>query len=306
MYEQHFGLREAPFRLTPDTGYFFAGRAHQEALNVLRVALTAGEGFIKITGEVGTGKTLLCRKLLADHPPDLVTAWLPNSLLEPETLHEALAEELGVSAPRDQGQYRQLRAINERLIALAESGRRVVVCLDEAQAMPDRSLEALRLLSNLETERHKLMTVILFGQPELDERLATRGLRQLRSRIGFSYRLAALDADGLRHYLAHRLQVAGCKQADTLFRADAQRCLLRGSRGIARLVNILAHKALLAAFGEGSAQVAARHVLRAIADTEDATPVARFGPTRLGATLAGLRPALALCAPLALLSVGNT
>ncbi len=288
MYEQHFGLREAPFLLTPDTGYFYAWRAHQEALNVLRVALAAGEGFIKITGEVGTGKTLLCRKLLASTGAEYVTAWLPNSLLDPEALREALAEELGVAAPRELGQHRQLALIYRRLIEIAESGARVVVCLDEAQAMPDQTLEALRLLSNLETERRKLMTVILFGQPELDQRLAREELRQLRSRIGFAYRLQALDLDGVRNYVAHRLHVAGSPHAATLFRPGALRCLHRASRGIARLVNILAHKALLAAFGEGAREVHTRHMLRAVADTEDATPLPRFGLTRLAAVLGGI------------------
>jgi len=296
MYEQHFGLREAPFLLTPDTGYFYAWRAHQEALNVLLVALAAGEGFIKITGEVGTGKTLLCRKLLASTGEDVVTAWLPNSLLEPEALREALAEELGLAAPRELGQHRQLRLIYERLVALAEAGRHVVVCLDEAQAMPDQTLEALRLLSNLETEKRKLLTVILFGQPELDQRLASEELRQLRSRIGFSYRLQPLDLDGVRNYVAHRLHVAGSPHAATLFRPGALCCLHRASRGIARLVNILAHKALLAAFGEGAREVHTCHMLRAVADTEDATPLARFGRGRLSAALAGFSAAL-LAAP---------
>lgn len=286
MYEQHFGLREAPFRLTPDTGYFYAWRAHQEALNVLRVALGAGEGFIKITGEVGTGKTLLCRKLLTASSDRLITAWLPNAQLEPEALREALAAELGVAAPRELGQYGQLKIIHDRLIGIAARGGRVVVCLDEAQAMPDHTLEALRLLSNLETEKYKLMTVILFGQPELDQRLAGDGLRQLRSRIGFSYRLQALDLDGVRNYVAHRLHVAGSPRAATLFHPAALRALHRGSRGIARLVNILAHKALLAAYGEGAATVDTRHVRRAVADTEDATPLPRFGFFHLGSAFA--------------------
>lgn len=286
MYEQHFGLREAPFRLTPDTGFFFAWRTHQEALNVLQVALAAGEGFIKITGEVGTGKTLLCRKLLAAGGDNQVTAWLPNAQLEPEALREALAAELGIAAPRELGQYGQLKIIHDRLIDIATRGGRTVVCLDEAQTMPDHTLEALRLLSNLETEKHKLMTVILFGQPELDQRLAQDGLRQLRSRIGFSYRLQPLDLDGVRNYVAHRLHVAGCTRAATLFRPAALRALHRGSRGIARLVNILAHKALLAAYGEAAATVEAKHVHRAVADTEDASPVPRLRWLPFGSMLA--------------------
>lgn len=290
MYEQHFGLREAPFLLTPDTAFFYAARAHQEALNVLLVALAGGEGFIKITGEVGTGKTLLCRKLLASLGPECVSAWLPNPLLEPDTLLSALADELGTSAPRALGQHLQLKLLNDRLIALASEGRRVVVCLDEAQAMPDHTLEALRLLSNLESEKRKLMTVVLFGQPELDQRLTAHHLRQLRSRIGFSYRLAPLDTTQLCDYVAHRLAHAGSTRPATLFGGRALRCLHRGSRGVPRLINVLAHKALLAAFGEGAQAVDTRHVLRAVADTEGATMPARFGLLRLSTLIAPSSP----------------
>jgi MSHA biogenesis protein MshM len=281
MYEQHFGFCEAPFQLTPDTAFFFASRSHTEALNVLLVAIAGGEGFIKVTGEVGTGKTLLCRKLLAGLDENHASAWLPNPMLEPDTLLSALAEELGVSAPSELGQHEQLKRLNQRLIETAEAGRRVVVCLDEVQSMPDRTLEALRLLSNLEGEKRKLMTVVLFGQPELDQRLAAHHLRQLRSRIGFSYSLSPLDPEGLRNYVSHRLQHAGSSRPATLFGRQALRCLYKGSRGIPRLVNLLAHKSLLAAFGAGDQTVGARHVLRAVRDTEDASPVSRFGLSAL-------------------------
>lgn len=281
MYERHFGFSEAPFQLTPDTAFFYASRSHAEALNVLLVAIASGEGFIKVTGEVGTGKTLLCRKLLAGLGEDYVSAWLPNPLLEPDTLLSALAEELGIAAPPEMGQHDQLKRLNQRLIGIAESGRRVIVCLDEVQSMPDRTLEALRLLSNLEGEKRKLMTVVLFGQPELDQRLSAHHLRQLRSRIGFAHSLSPLDAEGLRNYVSHRLQHAGSTRPATLFGRPALRCLHKGSRGIPRLVNILAHKSLLAAFGEGGESVGTRHVLRAVRDTEDASPVSRFGLTTL-------------------------
>lgn len=285
MYEQHFGFSEAPFQLTPDTAFFFASRSHAEALNVLLVAIAGGEGFIKVTGEVGTGKTLLCRKLLAGLGDDHVSAWLPNPMLEPDTLLSALAEELGIAAPPGLGQHEQLKRLNQHLIETAEAGRRVIVCLDEVQSMPDRTLEALRLLSNLEGEKRKLMTVVLFGQPELDQRLAAHHLRQLRSRIGFSYALGPLDPEGLRNYVSHRLQHAGSSRSATLFGRQALRCLHKGSRGIPRLVNILAHKSLLAAFGTGEDTVGARHVLRAVRDTEDASPVSRFGLSALMARL---------------------
>ena len=269
MYLDFFGIREHPFRLTPDTGYFFAHSAHQGALNVLLVALRGGEGFIKVTGEVGTGKTLLCRTLLDRLEDELVTAYLPNPFLNPTALRMALADELGIAFPRNIGQHRLLQRITERLVELNGAGRGVVLLIDEAQAMPDESLEALRLLTNLETRRHKLLQVVLFGQPELDVRLAQLRLRQLRQRITFSHRLQPLDRDSLRAYLQHRLSVAGYGGPE-LFTARALTLLHRSSRGIPRLINVLAHKALLAAYGRGTRRVTPESVRAAAADTEDA------------------------------------
>ena len=162
MYEQHFGLSEAPFSLTPDTGFFYNYPSHQEALNVLTVALSTGEGFIKVTGEVGTGKTLLCRKLLNTLGDDFVTAYIPNPILTPAALRHALADELGIRTARRTGQNRTVNLINERVIELQRKGKRVVLLLDEAQALPRDCLEAVRLLTNLETEKSKLLQVVLF------------------------------------------------------------------------------------------------------------------------------------------------
>jgi MSHA biogenesis protein MshM len=278
MYKTHFGLASLPFTITPDTGFFHNAGTHQEALNVLLVALRTGEGFIKVTGEVGTGKTLLCRQLLNSLEADFVTAYLPNPFLNPTALRMALAEELGIAFARNIGQHRLLKLITERLVELNAAGKRVVLLLDEAQAMPDDSLEALRLLTNLETEHEKLMLVVLFGQPELDRRLAHPHLRQLRQRILFSHRLQPLGRADLRAYLDHRLRVAG-HRGDTLFSPRALRRLHRASRGIPRLVNVLCHKALLAAYGRGDRIIDHRHMRRAIADTEDAGAAPRrWGP----------------------------
>ena len=268
MYLAHFGLAERPFALTPDTAYAFSTRAHQEALNTLLVAADAGEGFIKITGEVGTGKTLLCRRFLAalaGRGADFLTCYLPNPNLTPRTLMLALAEELGETLPASANQYTLHKTINQRLLALAAENRRVVVCLDEAQALSLESLEALRLLSNLETEKRKLMQVVLFGQPELDTKLQRTDLRQLRQRIAFAYRLHGLSLSELGFYVEHRLRVAGHVGA-AVFSAAAIRRLHRASNGTPRLVNILAHKALLAVFGEGGAGVERRHVRAAERD----------------------------------------
>lgn len=268
MYLQHFGLSEPPFTLTPDTDFFFNHGSHQEALNVLLVALQGGEGFIKVTGEVGTGKTLICRQLLNLLDDDCITAYIPNPSLNPTALRMALAEELGIEFARNIGQHRLLKLITGRLLELNSRGKQVVLLLDEAQAMPDESLEALRLLSNMETEKRKLLQVVLFGQPELDTRLAQRKLRQLKQRIVFSYQLRPLKRRVLDDYVQHRLLIAG-HQGTALFSRGALKQLHRASRGIPRLVNLLCHKALMAAYGSGTAQVKRVHLLHAARDTED-------------------------------------
>lgn len=268
MYLQHFGLSEPPFTLTPDTDFFFNHGSHQEALNVLLVALQGGEGFIKVTGEVGTGKTLICRQLLNLLDDNYVTAYIPNPFLNPTALRMALAEELGIEFARNIGQHRLLKLITGRLLELNSQGRQVVLLLDEAQAMPDESLEALRLLTNMETEKRKLLQVVLFGQPELDTRLAQRKLRQLRQRIVFSYQLRPLQRRVLDDYVQHRLLVAGY-QGNVLFSRGALKQLHRASRGIPRLVNLLCHKALMAAYGSGTMHVKRMHLLHAASDTED-------------------------------------
>ncbi len=269
MYQQHFGLVEAPFGITPDTSFAFAARAHQEALNTLLLAVREGEGFVKITGEVGTGKTLLCRRFLATLGADCKTAYLPNPALRPQTLLLALARELGLDITPETDEYTLMKTLNDVLLAEAAAGRRVVVCLDEVQAMPLPTLETVRLLSNLETEKRKLLQVVLFGQPELDARLADASVRQIRQRIAFHYHLSGLTRQELQAYLDHRLRVAGYR-GPALFDDGATRSLYRASRGIPRLVNILAHKALISAYGRGARTVSAAHVRRAARDTEGA------------------------------------
>jgi MSHA biogenesis protein MshM len=266
MYTAHFGLSEAPFGITPDTSFFFNSPHSQEALNTLLVAARNGEGFIKITGEVGTGKTLLCRKFMAMLGPDFVTAYIPNPYLEPRTLMLALADELEIELEKDVDQHQLLKAITLRLLALSADGKRVLLCLDEAQAIPIESLEALRLLTNLETEKRKLLQIVLFGQPELNRHLELDSIRQLAQRITFHYHLGPLTRDDIEYYLAHRLRIAGYTGARMFERAAIAR-LYRASGGIPRLVNILAHKALMVSYGQGKQQVSARHVAEAAKDT---------------------------------------
>jgi MSHA biogenesis protein MshM len=276
MYLDHFGLREAPFAITPNTAYAFASRAHREALATLLLALDGGEGFVKITGEVGTGKTLTCRRLLAtlgEQPHRWATAYLPNPGLSPRTLYLAIAQELELPVKARTTEHELLAALHNGLLKFALENRRVVVCLDEAQAMPVASLEALRLLSNLETETSKLLQVVLFGQPELEAKLARGDLRQLAQRIAFSYRLGSLAPEETERYVAHRLRVAGYTGTPTggaLFEPAVIKRLHTASGGLPRLINIVAHKALLLAYGAGCLRVSAEHVRVAARDTPQA------------------------------------
>jgi MSHA biogenesis protein MshM len=268
-YLKHFGLRELPFGITPDTSYFFACRNVQQALNTLLIAVANGEGFIKITGEVGTGKTLLCRKFLSTLGPSWVSAYIPNPNLEPRGLQLALAEELGVAGETAEP-HRLEKELMQRLLDVARQGKRVVLCMDETQAMPLATLETVRLLTNLETEKRKLMQVVLFGQPELDKKLASESVRQLRQRITFQHALKALARDEVADYVAHRLTIAGYS-GSALFTNAALKSIHMASRGVPRLVNILAHKSLLLAYGEGGRQADRRHVRCAVEDTPSAT-----------------------------------
>lgn len=269
LYLAHFGLDELPFSLTPNTAFYCDLPVHREAVNVLTVALDAGEGFIKVIGEVGTGKTLLCRKLLSNLADQgYAHAYIPNPYLTAKELRLALAEELGLGISHRANQQRLTSAIHRRLVELNADGRPAVLVVDEAQAMPDDGLEALRLFTNLETERSKLLQVVLFSQPELDRRLAQPHLRQLRQRIAFSYRLGPLDREALATYVQHRLFVAGYN-GPPVFGPRALAALHRYSRGIPRLVNVLAHKTLLLAYGRGGRRARARDVRRAAFDTDD-------------------------------------
>jgi len=272
MYLYHYGLRELPFTLSPNTHFYCDLAGHHAAYEVLITALKTGEGFIKVVGEVGTGKTLLCRKLLNDLPDHFVAAYIPNPFLTPEQMNEAIAAELQIDAERAANQTQLTQLIQQRLVEINQQGRSVVIILDEAQALPSESLEALRLFSNLETEQRKLVHLVLFGQPELDERLALKQHRQLRQRITFSYNLQAMNETEVATYISHRLHVAGY-QGPAIMSARVVRAIAKASRGIPRLVNVLCHKVLLLCYGEGTHVVTPRHVRQAAADTEDATPL---------------------------------
>lgn len=291
MYLAHFGLREFPFSLTPDIGFAYQAKAWQDGLNTLLLALQGGEGFIKVTGQVGTGKTLLCRTLLDRlGRPDsgVVTAYIPNPLLHPHQMLRHLATELGVRARPLREEPDLYQAVARKLLALAGQQKRVVLCIDEAQALPLETLESLRLLSNLETGKDKLIQIVLFGQPELEAMLRHPSLRSLASRIAFSARMAPLPLGDLVSYLRHRLTIAGWAGPDLLTPA-ACRLVWLGSAGVPRRANAIAHKALMLAFGEGHRQVDARLAWRAWRDEESLPRAVR---ALLAATLWSMAGAL--------------
>jgi MSHA biogenesis protein MshM len=266
MYLTHFGLTDLPFTLTPNTAFYCNLPAYQEGLNTLLFSLRSGEGVIKIIGEVGAGKTLLCRKLLDSLGGECVTAYIPNPDTDAHGLRVAVAKELSVPLSNTTDAHEVLSQLTQKLIQLKGAGKRVIVIVDEAQALSDDTLEALRLLSNLETGSEKLLQIVLFAQPELDEKLKSARFRPLLQRIGFSYVLRPLTQEEVIQYVHYRLSTAG-RTSGVLFTPKALCKLYSASKGVPRVLNILCHKALLVAYGRGEGEVSAAAVAVAITDS---------------------------------------
>ena len=269
MYLGHFSLKEAPFSITPDTDFFYPHEGAQASLNMLLVALRSGEGFVKVVGELGCGKTVLCRQLLKTLHQEFVTAYIPNPDMGPEDLLRALAAELGTAVVPDASRHQILGALQACLLEHASAGRRVLVCIDEAQAIPVKTVESLRLLSNLETEKRKLLQLVLLGQPDLDDKLARPEIRQLLQRITFSEYLGPMAAKRVPTYLEHRISQAALDDAvDTrIFKPRAAMALAHYSGGVPRLINVMANKCLMLAYGEDTQRVTVDHVHLAAKDT---------------------------------------
>jgi type II secretory pathway predicted ATPase ExeA len=264
IYLEYFGLREAPFGITPHTDFFFAGAKRGAVLEALVYAITQEEGIVKVSGEVGSGKTLLCRMLLERLSGFCETIYLAMPSLSYDDVLHVMADELRIERPGSR--TRQLmNSLRTRLLEIYASGRRVVVLIDEAHAMPAETLEGIRLLSNLESARHKLLHIVLFGQPELDERLGKRDMRQLKDRITHSFMLEPFHRADIGDYLEFRLRAAGYCGPNP-FTPRAVRLIARASQGLSRRINVLADKSLLAAFSEGQYQVNARQARAAIRD----------------------------------------
>lgn len=277
MYLEHYGLAEAPFRITPHTDFFFSGANRGATLEALLYAITHDEGIVKISGEVGSGKTMLCRVLMERLPSHVVIVYLANPSLSREDILYALADELGIAIPENGRASAVMRALQERLVALYAEGKQVVALIDEAHAMPVETLEEIRLLSNLESNRHKLLQLVLFGQPELDATLARPDMRQLRERITQNFSLEPLVREDIAAYVDFRMRAAGY-HGPNVFTAEAVKLIAKASTGLTRRVNILADKSLLASFAAGTHQVDVKEATAAIKDSG-------FAPVR------GSRPA---------------
>ena len=267
MYERHFGLTKPPFRITPDPEFFFPGGNRGAILEALLYATARGEGIVKVVGEVGSGKTMLCRMLERELPADCEIVYVANPRLAPDVVLHAIATELGLPAAPEDSRLRVLHALQDYLLARHAAGKRVVMFIEEAQAMPVETLEEIRLLSNLETTQAKLLQIVLFGQPELDDKLALHEIRQLRERITHGFELTPLKRDQIRDYLDARLRASGFR-GERLFAPAAIRAIARASEGLLRRINVLADKALLAAYAEQASEVSGAHVQRAVADSE--------------------------------------
>jgi type II secretory pathway predicted ATPase ExeA/septal ring-binding cell division protein DamX len=266
LYLEHFGLTEPPFRITPHTDFFFDGADRGATLEALIYAILHDEGIVKVSGEVGSGKTMLCRVLMERLPAHVETIYLATPALARDEILHAIADDLDLKFSAERPTV-VLRELQEQLIRLYAAGRRVVVLVDEAHVMPEETLEHVRLLSNLESNRHKLLQMVLFGQPELDATLAKPSLRQLRDRITHSFRMRPLVAPEVINYVSFRMRAAGYRGPD-VFAPRALALVTRASAGLTRRINILCDKALLAAFTENTHAITEKHVRAAVADSE--------------------------------------
>ncbi len=290
MYLNHFGLNEPPFRITPHTDFFFGGANRGPTLEALLYAITHDEGIVKVSGEVGSGKTMLCRVLMERLPAQVQTILLANPALSRDEIIYAIGEELDIK-PESERLSVLLLKLQDHLITLYGDNQRVVLLIDEAHAMPQETLEQIRLLSNLETSHAKLLQIVLFGQPELDEHLNLPHMRQLKERITHSFRLEPLLRSDVEAYLDFRMRAAGYR-GPNVFSPEAVRRIVKASEGLTRRVNILADKALLAAFADNEHGITARHVERAIRDSEFHRPA--MSKAKIGLAAGGVAAGLAL------------
>ena len=267
MYQEHFGLNRPPFKITPDTSLFYEGNQRGAALDALMYAINSGEGIIKVVGEVGSGKTMLCRMLELRLSDKVDVIYIANPSLSPDNILHVIAHELQLDVNNEMSKVDVMQRIQAHLLNKHANNRQVVLFVEEAQSMPIETLEEIRLLSNLETDENKLLQMVLFGQPELDEKLSMPHIRQLRERITHSFHLSPFPPDDTLQYLNFRLRAVGYKGPD-VFNKKTAGVVKKYSDGLTRRINIIADKSLLAAFSEGSHTVTSSHVKTAAKDSE--------------------------------------
>ncbi len=267
MYLEHFGLDRPPFKITPDTSMFYEGSKRGAALEALIYAIKTGEGIIKVVGEVGSGKTMLCRMLEVKLSGVVDVVYIANPSLSPDNILHVIAHELHLDVSNDESKLDVMQKLQDYLLKKHADNRQVVVFVEEAQSMPVETLEEIRLLSNLETDQHKLLQMVLFGQPELDDKLALPQIRQLKERITHSFHLDPFPPEDTLDYLNFRLRSVGYR-GPSLFNQRTANAVEKYSSGLSRRINIIADKALMASFSEGSHEVSSRHVATAAKDSE--------------------------------------
>lgn len=282
MYYAHFGLKQAPFKITPNTDFFFAGANRGAILDALVYAINNGEGIIKVVGEVGSGKTMLSRMLQTRLPEKMECVYLANPSIAPEHVVFAIAFELQLKFPPNTDRLQAMQLLQKYLLDRHAEGKQVVIFVEEAQGMPIATLEEIRLLTNLETKQDKLLQIVLFGQPELDTNLNATQIRQLRERITHSFNLDPIDQNAIRDYVMFRLRSAGYF-GPPIFTEAAIKLLKQSSQGLVRRVNVLADKAMLAAYSQNLYLVDVQQVEAAIRDSEfGAEQVKRKAKRNLG------------------------
>ena len=266
MYEEYFGLDRPPFKITPDTSLFFKGGKRGDILDALVYATHRGEGIIKVVGEVGSGKTMLCRMLQLKLPDSVEIVYIANPSVSPEDILFVIAHELSLAVTRDASKHEVMHQLHDYLLQRHMEDKQVVLFVEEAQGMPLDTLEEIRLLSNLETDQNKLLQIILFGQPELDQNLAKQSIRQLRERITHNFELDPLTPEEIHNYLNFRMRQVGYTGPELINKSVAKK-IEQHSAGLLRRINIIADKLLLSAFAEGTHNLGTKHVTAAVNDS---------------------------------------
>ena len=284
MYLEHYGIERPPFKITPDTSLFYEGNKRGAALDALEYAILSGEGIIKVVGEVGSGKTMLCRmlELRLDGKVDVV--YIANPSLSPDNILPVIAHELGLELAHGADKLEVMQSLQKYLIEKHAANTQVVVFVEEAQSMPIETLEEIRLLSNLETDQSKLLQMVLFGQPELDENLSQPHIRQLKERITHSFYLDPFPPEDTLEYLNFRMRSVGYRGPD-IFNSKTANHIKKISGGLTRRINIVADKALMSAFSEGKHQVSKQHIRTAALDSDFIKPL-NWKPYAFGAAMA--------------------